>query len=152
MKSKAVFVIGAGLGYLFGTKAGRERFEQIKGWANQTWNDPKVQSKVSDLESTATRFAKDQGGAIAGKVKERISGSKGETGSADTSSDVSSAGTSSTGTSSTGTSSTGGWQSGNYSSGTHHESTSSEPTSSGSDETQPTTPTTPSSTTPPPGI
>lgn len=96
MRGKAAFFIGAGLGYLFGTKAGRERFEQIKGWANQTWSDPKVQAKVNEYGSTAARVAKDKGGALAGKLKSGSSagtsgvagmtGSEGESGTGSVSS------------------------------------------------------------------
>ena len=93
MRGKALFAIGAGLGYLLGTKAGRERFDQIKGWANQTWNDPKVQAKVNEYGSTAARVAKDRGGALAEKLKSGSGGStagtsagEGESGTGGTSS------------------------------------------------------------------
>jgi len=68
MKARTIVLV-AGLGYLFGTKSGRERLDQAKGWATRTWNDPNVQAKVNEFGATAARVAKDQGGAIAGKVK-----------------------------------------------------------------------------------
>lgn len=71
MKTKAAFVLGAGIGYVLGTRAGRQQFEKIKGWASDTWNDPRVQSRVDDLESTAAQFAKEQGSALADKAKEQ---------------------------------------------------------------------------------
>ncbi len=71
MKTKAAFVLGAGVGYVLGTRAGRQQFEKIKGWASDTWHDPRVQSRVDDLESTATQFAKEQGSALADKAKEQ---------------------------------------------------------------------------------
>jgi len=68
MKGKLAFVVGAGVGYLMGTRAGRQQFEKIKGWAADTWNDPRVQGYVQDAEQAATQFAKTQGGALKDKA------------------------------------------------------------------------------------
>ena len=79
MKGKLTFVLGAGVGYLLGTRAGRQQFEKIKTWASDTWNDPRVQGYVQDAEQAATEFAKTQGGALKDKAvstaKSRFSGS-----------------------------------------------------------------------------
>lgn len=72
MKAKAAFVLGAGIGYVFGTRAGRQQFERIKGWASDAWNDPRVQSTVDDLESKAADFAKDQGVALKDKAVDAV--------------------------------------------------------------------------------
>ena len=72
MKTKAAFVAGAGIGYLFGTRAGRQQFEKIKGWASDAWADPRVQTRVNDLESQATRFAKEQGSALMDKAVDAV--------------------------------------------------------------------------------
>ncbi|MFI2754005.1 YtxH domain-containing protein [Cellulomonas sp. P22] len=63
MKGKAALVVGAGVGYLFGTRSGRERLEKLKGWANDTWNDPRVQGKLGDLRggSGAVDRSSDEG-------------------------------------------------------------------------------------------
>ena len=60
MKAGPAFVIGATLGYLVGTEKGREQLDRAKGWATETWNDPRVQAKVSDLSATVTDFAKER--------------------------------------------------------------------------------------------
>jgi hypothetical protein len=73
MKAKAAFVIGAALGYLFGTDKGRAKLEEAKGWASKTWQDPRVQEKVSEVSSTATRFAKDKTATL----KDKATGSSG---------------------------------------------------------------------------
>jgi hypothetical protein len=87
MKGKLAFVLGAGVGYVLGTRAGRVQFEKIKGWASDAWNDPRVQSTVEDLESQAARIAKDQGAAIKDKavdaVKTAVSKAKGDEGGDD---------------------------------------------------------------------
>ncbi|WP_255590266.1 YtxH domain-containing protein [Cellulomonas sp. PS-H5] len=72
MKGKLAFVLGAGVGYVLGTRAGRAQFEKIKGWASDAWHDPRVQSTVDDLESKATGFAKDQGAALKDKAVDAV--------------------------------------------------------------------------------
>lgn len=83
MKGKAAFVLGAGVGYVLGTRAGRAQFEKIKGWVSDAWHDPRVQAGVDDLEASAARFAKDQGVALKDKavdaVKSAVSRSSDET-------------------------------------------------------------------------
>lgn len=84
MKNKAVFLVGAGVGYVLGTRAGRQQFEVIKAKANHLWNDPRVQSKVSTIESQATQFAKEQGSTLVDKAASAVKGavaSSGLTGS-----------------------------------------------------------------------
>ena len=50
MKGKILFLAGVGVGYLLGTRAGRERYEQIKSVASQFWNAPVVQRRVDDVQ------------------------------------------------------------------------------------------------------
>ncbi|MFC8600211.1 MULTISPECIES: hypothetical protein [unclassified Isoptericola] len=64
MKAGPAFVVGAALGYLFGTEKGRQKLDQAKNWATETWKDPRVQAKVSDVTSTVSDFAKEQGAAL----------------------------------------------------------------------------------------
>lgn len=47
MKNKLVFAAGMAAGYVLGARAGRASYEQIKVKANELWNNPKVQDKVS---------------------------------------------------------------------------------------------------------
>ncbi len=72
MKAKVAFVVGAGIGYIFGTAAGRQKFEKMKSKANEMWHSESVQSTVDDLQNKATDFAKVQGGALAEKVGEGV--------------------------------------------------------------------------------
>ncbi|MBC9955126.1 YtxH domain-containing protein [Leucobacter sp. cx-42] len=46
MKGKVAFVLGAAVGYVLGTRAGRERYAQIKRGATQVWESAPVQSAV----------------------------------------------------------------------------------------------------------
>ncbi|WP_460772911.1 hypothetical protein [Microbacterium sp. GXF7504] len=51
MRGKAGLIIGLAAGYVLGTRAGRERYEQIKGAAQKVWNLDPVQQQVTKMES-----------------------------------------------------------------------------------------------------
>jgi hypothetical protein len=72
MGSKAAFIVGTGLGYVLGTRAGRQRFETIKKVTRSAWQSPQVQARVTDLEAKAADFARSEGAAIKGRVTENL--------------------------------------------------------------------------------
>jgi hypothetical protein len=83
---KITLLIAAGAGYVLGTRAGRERYEQIKQQATKTWNNPKVQDTVdtvstqakhagADLSSKVGSKAADAAGTVKDKVSEKVSSS-----------------------------------------------------------------------------
>jgi len=94
MKTRLAFVIGAGVGYVLGTRAGRGQFEKIKTMAKDLWQDPRVQQQVTDLEDAASRFAKEQGTALKDKavdaVKAYTPGNRGNGSGTETGEDVTS--------------------------------------------------------------
>ena len=53
MRGKLTLLVGVGVGYVLGTKAGRQRYEQIKRKARETWNDPRVQAKADEAKHLA---------------------------------------------------------------------------------------------------
>ena len=53
MKGKILFVVGLGVGYVLGTRAGRERYEQISRAAEGVWNTPAVQQGVDTVKDFA---------------------------------------------------------------------------------------------------
>ena len=61
MKGKILFVAGLGLGYVLGTRAGREKYDQLKTAALKVWNDPRVQKQVDAVED----FVKDKAPDVA---------------------------------------------------------------------------------------
>lgn len=61
MRGKILFLTGLGVGYVFGTKAGREKYEQISRTAAKFWNDPRVQERVDQVEG----FVKDKAPEVA---------------------------------------------------------------------------------------
>ena len=65
---KASFVLGAGVGYVLGARAGKERYEQIRRGASSFWSNPKVQKTVDDLEGKAATGAKAGGSQLQDKV------------------------------------------------------------------------------------
>ncbi|MGJ0204143.1 YtxH domain-containing protein [Leucobacter sp. gxy201] len=69
MKGKVAFVLGAAVGYVLGTRAGRERYEQIKRGAKAVWGTPPVQRGVAAVRGAAqTRIDQVKGAALqAGK-------------------------------------------------------------------------------------
>jgi hypothetical protein len=50
VKSKVMFLVGLGLGYVLGTRAGRERYEQLRASAERLWTNPSVQTQVQRAE------------------------------------------------------------------------------------------------------
>jgi hypothetical protein len=61
MKGKILLLTGLAVGYVLGTRAGRERYEEIKSTANKLWNDPRVQKPVHQAQD----FAKDKAPEVA---------------------------------------------------------------------------------------
>ncbi|GAA0265426.1 hypothetical protein [Cryptosporangium japonicum] len=77
MRNKLLFLTGVGIGYVLGTKAGRERYEQIRRTAAKVKENPTVQeatgvlqAQAGSLVSTAKDVANDKlaGTAIGAKV------------------------------------------------------------------------------------
>ncbi len=57
MNGKVLFVVGLGVGYLLGTRAGRRRYEQIKATALNIWESEPVQWGVSQVQEAAGDLA-----------------------------------------------------------------------------------------------
>ena len=79
MKGKILFVAGLGLGYVLGTRAGREKYDELRTAALKVWNDPRVQKQVDAVED----FVKDKAPDVAEfvsdnakKVVSQVSGKK----------------------------------------------------------------------------
>lgn len=48
MIKRLAFVAGFGIGFVVGSASGRKSYESLRESALNTWNDPKVQAKVSE--------------------------------------------------------------------------------------------------------
>jgi hypothetical protein len=54
MTGKLALAAGFAAGYVLGSKAGRERYEQIVGATQRLWSNPTVQSTAGVLQAQAT--------------------------------------------------------------------------------------------------
>jgi hypothetical protein len=87
MKGKIMLLAGGAVGYVLGTAAGRERYEQIRTQARDLWNNPKVQEKAAqaqDLAKEKAPFVKDKVSGAASSVtsaaKDRVGGGSDDAG------------------------------------------------------------------------
>lgn len=62
--NKLLLLAAAGVGYVLGARAGRERYDQIMGAVNKVKDDPRVQEKAQH----AVDAAKEQAPVVADKV------------------------------------------------------------------------------------
>ncbi|MDJ0333635.1 YtxH domain-containing protein [Salinibacterium sp. G-O1] len=61
MKGKILLLVGMGIGYVLGARAGRESYNKIVKTADKFWNSPRVQKQVN----TAEDFVKDKAPDVA---------------------------------------------------------------------------------------
>ena len=76
MKGRILFVVGLGVGYVLGTRAGRERYEQMKSQARSVWKSPKVQEKATQAQDFAREKApvvKEKAAEAAAAAKDKVS-------------------------------------------------------------------------------
>ncbi|WP_127125194.1 YtxH domain-containing protein [Georgenia sp. SYP-B2076] len=82
---KFSFVVGAGLGYLLGTRSGRGQYEKIKKVGNTVWENPRVKESVQKVETKVSDMARERTAAVTDKVaatvKDRITSRGGKPGS-----------------------------------------------------------------------
>ncbi|WP_194762450.1 hypothetical protein [Microbacterium sp. UFMG61] len=64
MKGKIGLVVGLGVGYVLGTRAGRERYEQIKTQWLKVWNLDPVQEQVDRVKG----YVGDKAAAVPGAI------------------------------------------------------------------------------------
>lgn len=53
MRGKLIFVAGAAIGYVLGSRAGHGRYEQIEATASKFWHSKPVQKQVVKVEAAA---------------------------------------------------------------------------------------------------
>lgn len=70
MKNKLLLLVGTGIGYVLGTRAGREKYDALVDQAQSLWGDPRVQDAVTTAKSsTGSAFSQAQD-QVKGKVAE----------------------------------------------------------------------------------
>lgn len=83
MRGKVAFVLGAAVGYVLGSRAGRERYEQIKRGTRAAWESAPVQQGVGAVQG----LVGDQVDALKNRIFAAISdvfAARGRSGSAST--------------------------------------------------------------------
>lgn len=79
MKGKILFGVGLGVGYVLGTRAGRERYEQMKATAQKFFNDPRLRERVDEAQDFVKEKAPDVAEFLADGAKtvvSKVSGTK----------------------------------------------------------------------------
>ena len=64
MRYRATFIVGAAVGYVFGTRAGRERYEQLKQMGKRLTESAPVQETAGSMRSKASE--------LVGNAKDRL--------------------------------------------------------------------------------
>jgi hypothetical protein len=75
MKKLLSLAVAGVAGYVLGTKAGRERYEQIRGMAQDVKNDPRVQAqahKAADLAREKAPVVKEKVAGAAGAAASKV--------------------------------------------------------------------------------
>ncbi|MDX3576757.1 MULTISPECIES: YtxH domain-containing protein [unclassified Streptomyces] len=72
MRYKLTFVVGLAVGYVLGTRAGRERYEQLKKSARQVAQNPAVRNTAETAAQQGRQYAGKAYHAVSDKVGERM--------------------------------------------------------------------------------
>ena len=64
MRLRILFIVGLGVGYILGARAGRPRYDKLKAKATEAWEDPRVQKVVSETQE----FVKENAPIVQDKV------------------------------------------------------------------------------------
>lgn len=67
MKKRLILLAGVGVGFVLGSRAGRQSYEKLKAQVEELWQDPRVQDSVTK----ATDTVKEQAPLVAERVKEK---------------------------------------------------------------------------------
>jgi hypothetical protein len=74
MKYRFGFLTGAAVGYVLGTHAGRERYEQIKRLSRRVAENPTVQEAAGIMRARAGELAGTARQKVGDKVSEKVPG------------------------------------------------------------------------------
>jgi hypothetical protein len=69
MKGKILLVVGLGVGYVLGSRAGREKYDELVGKVQKFWNDPRVQTQVGNAQDFVKEKAPDVADFLSNTVK-----------------------------------------------------------------------------------
>jgi hypothetical protein len=79
MRYKATFAVGFATGYVLGSRAGRQRYEQLRRMVKSISENPQVkhtteavQSQATQLRAQATRKMQERAGAMSHELREKV--------------------------------------------------------------------------------
>ncbi|MCX4969135.1 YtxH domain-containing protein [Streptomyces sp. NPDC079020] len=72
MRYRLTFIAGLALGYVLGTRAGRERYEQLKKSARQFAENPAVRNAAESAASSGRDFAGKAYHSVSEKVGDKV--------------------------------------------------------------------------------
>jgi hypothetical protein len=72
MRYRLTFIAGLALGYVLGTRAGRERYEQLRKSARQVAQNPAVRNTAETAAQQGRQFAGKAYHAVSEKVGDRM--------------------------------------------------------------------------------
>ena len=87
---KLLILVAGGVGYVLGTKAGRERYEQMRSTFNKVKDDPRVQEKTqqaTDLAKQKAPIVKDKLAEAADKGSSKVEAKVGSSNGSSTTTD-----------------------------------------------------------------
>lgn len=67
---KMSFFAGVAVGYVLGSRAGRERYEQLRRRADQVWSSEPVQTRVEAAKESVVTTVKEQAPVVAHKLQD----------------------------------------------------------------------------------
>jgi hypothetical protein len=76
------FVVGLGVGFVLGTRAGRERYEQMVKVAHKAADSPAVQQAAGAIQAQASGLVKTTKGKLADSVPKIAESARGRAGTA----------------------------------------------------------------------
>lgn len=74
---KFSLLVGAGIGYVLGTRSGRQQYDSMVAGAQRLWQDPRVQKTARQARGTASDLGQKAGDTVAAKVDEHTGSSTG---------------------------------------------------------------------------
>ncbi|MFH8638826.1 YtxH domain-containing protein [Streptomyces goshikiensis] len=72
MRYKIAFALGLGVGYVLGTRAGRERYEQLRKSARQVAQNPAVRNAAESAGQAGRQVAGKAFAAVSNKVGDAV--------------------------------------------------------------------------------
>ena len=79
MRYRIVFIVGLAVGYVLGTRAGREKYEQMMTTARKAMDNPTVQETTGQIQAQANKLIGQGKDTLANsKLGERMRGHNGD--------------------------------------------------------------------------